>query len=106
MYSTGKVAAEALKTAIFYEFYDDFADVCLALILIYRSQMIVAENQKEADWNYEQIKRAEKALSIYCKSENEDEAMDKLLLAELEDFSSALLRIDYSILLKEVPSNV
>lgn len=106
MYLTGKVAAEALKTAIFYEFYNDFADVCLALIVLYRNQMIVAENQKEADWNYEQIKRAEKALSIYCKSENEDEAIDELFIAGLDDFSSALERIDYSILLKEVPSDV
>ena len=106
MYLTGKVAAEALKTAIFHEFYDNFADVCLVLIVIYRSQMILAENQKETNWNYEQIRRAEKALSIYCKSENEDEAINKLLLAELDDFSSALFKIDYSILLKEVPSNV
>ena len=106
MYLTGKVAAEALKTAIFYEFFSNFADVCLVLIVIYRSQMIVAENQKEANWNYEQIKRAEKALSIYCKSESEDHAVDELLLAELDDFSSALFKIDYSILLKEVPSNV
>lgn len=106
MYLTGKVAAEALKTAIFHEFYDNFADVCLALIVLYRSQMIVAENQKEADWNYEQIKRAEKALCIYSKSENQDEAINNLFIAGLDDFSSALERVDYSILLKEVPSNV
>jgi hypothetical protein len=106
MYLTGKVAAEALKTAIFHEFYDNFADVCLALIVIYRNQMIVAENKKEADWNYEQITRVIKALAIFNKSESKDQAIDDLLLAGLDDFSSALFRIDYSILLKEVPSDV